>query len=220
MKDRFLNAMKFRHACKVFDESRKISENEFKNILEIGRLSPSSFGFEPWKFLIVQNMELREKLLPMTWGAQGTLPTASHFVIILARKEKSIKFDCDYIDYMMKEVQDLPVEVVEGKRKVFTKFQQSDFSLLESPRAIFDWSSKQTYLAMANMMTGAAYMGIDSCPIEGFDVAEVTKVLEDDFKIDTQEFGIATMIAFGYRKDAPARSKTRKSMEEISTWYK
>jgi len=219
MEEKFLNAMKFRHACKVFAKNKIISENDFNYILEVGRLSPSSFGFEPWKFLVVQDKKLREKLLKPTWGAQGTLPTASHFVIILARREPSIKYDSDFIQHMMKNVQDLPPEVVEGKRNIFKKFQESDFNLLESKRAIFDWATKQTYIAMANMMTGAAYIGIDSCPIEGFDVEDVTKILEEDFKIDTKEFGVSSMIAFGYRKDEPTRAKTRQDLDDIVTWY-
>jgi len=219
MKEKFLNAMKFRHACKVFDKNKKISESDFNYILETGRLSPSSFGFEPWKFLVVQDKKLREKLLKPTWGAQGTLPTASHFMIILARKEPSIRYDSDFIQHMMKDVQELPAEIIKGKSGVFKKFQESDFKLLESKRAIFDWATKQTYIAMANMMTGAAYIGVDSCPIEGFDVDGVTKILEDDFKIDTKEFGISSMIAFGYRKNEPSREKTRQDLNDVVSWF-
>jgi nitroreductase len=220
MKKKFLNAMKFRHACKVFDSNRKITDEDFSFILETARLSPSSFGFEPWKFLIVQNKELRKKLLKPTWGAQETLPTASHFIIILARKEKSIKYDSNFVQHMMKDIQELSPEVVEGKGGLFKKFQEKDFNLLESKRAIFDWASKQTYLAMANIMTGAAYIGIDSCPIEGFDVNNITKILENDFKIDTEEFGISSMLAFGYRKNEPSRKKTRQNINSITRWYK
>lgn len=82
-----LDAFKFRHATKKFDESKKISEEDFNVILESGRLSPSSFGFEPWRFVVIQNRELREELKPVTWGAQGQLPTASHYVAILCRKD-------------------------------------------------------------------------------------------------------------------------------------
>lgn len=219
MKERFLDAMRFRHACKAFDSDKKIPDGDFSFIMETARLSPSSFGFEPWKFLIVQNKQLREKLLEPTWGGQGTLPTASHFVIILARKEKSIKYDSDFVQHIMKDIQKLPPEVVQGKGGVFKKFQENDFNLLESKRAIFDWATKQTYIALANIMTGAAYIGIDSCPIEGFDIKKVTTILEDDFNIDTEEFGISAMVAFGYRKDVPAREKTRQDMNSITQWY-
>ena len=82
--EQFLEAMRFRHACKEFDSSRRIPETEFEAILEAGRLSPSSFGFEPWKFLVVQSMSLREKMRDVCWGGQGQLPTASHVVVLLS----------------------------------------------------------------------------------------------------------------------------------------
>ncbi|MCF6192947.1 MAG: nitroreductase family protein, partial [Kangiellaceae bacterium] len=92
-KKEIIEAFNYRHACKVFDANKKISDADFDFILETGRLSPSSFGFEPWKFLMVQNIDLREKLKSITWGAQGTLPTASHFMVILARKQNSMNYD-------------------------------------------------------------------------------------------------------------------------------
>ena len=82
-----LDAFNFRHACKTFDPARKIAEADFRFILETGRLSPSSFGYEPWRFLVIQDMALREKLLGVTWGGKGQFPTASHVVAILARGE-------------------------------------------------------------------------------------------------------------------------------------
>ncbi|WP_176519285.1 nitroreductase family protein, partial [Bacillus toyonensis] len=68
-KEKIMEAFHFRHACKAFDPMQKISEEDFNFILETGRLSPSSFGYEPWKFVIVQNKEVREKLQPYSWGA-------------------------------------------------------------------------------------------------------------------------------------------------------
>lgn len=186
MENRFEEAMKFRHATKEFDANKKISDEDFNKILEYGILSPSSFGFEPWKFIVVQNEQLREKLKEFTWGAQGTLPTASHFVIILARKAKGMKYDSSYIKHMMNDVKQMPQDVQEMYSQFYTKFQKEDFDLLESDRTLFDWASKQTYIALANMMTGAAYMGIDSCPIEGFDAKLTEKFLSEELGIDTE----------------------------------
>jgi hypothetical protein len=90
-KEEILKAFSFRHATKEFDPNMKISDEDFQFILETGRLSPSSVGYETWKFLVVQNMELREKLREVSWGAQGQLPTASHFLVIVAR---TIKVSC------------------------------------------------------------------------------------------------------------------------------
>ena len=214
-----IDAFHFRHACKVFNAEKKISDNDFMTILETGRLSPSSFGFEPWKFLVVQNSELREKLKPVTWGAQGTLPTASHFVVILARKQKSMRYDSDYITHMMYDVHKIPEEQAEQRRNFYQVFQEKDFKLFESERAMFDWAGKQTYIALGNMMTAAAMLGIDSCPIEGFKADEVEKLMAEEFGVNTEEFGVAVMVAFGYRVNEQPE-KTRQSMEDISQWYR
>lgn len=81
-----LDTFNYRFATKRFDASRKIDDADFDTILETGRLSPSSLGLEPWKFLVIQDPEMREALKSISWGAQGQLDTASHFVLILARK--------------------------------------------------------------------------------------------------------------------------------------
>ncbi|WP_419782203.1 NAD(P)H-dependent oxidoreductase [Malaciobacter marinus] len=218
MKESFLNAMKFRHACKVFDEDKKIPDEDFEYILETGRLSPSSFGFEPWQFLVVQNKNLREKLKEFTWGGKSQLPTCSHFVIILSRKRNSMIYDSEYISYMMKDIQNLPENIIELKGGFYEKFQKSDFDLFNNDRAMFDWATKQTYIALGNMMTAAAYIGVDSCPIEGFDMEKMRIFLEEDLNINSQEFGVSCMLAFGYRKENP-REKTRQNINNISKWY-
>lgn len=106
-KEAILAAYQFRHATKDFDPDKKISDEDFKFILETGRLSPSSYGFEPWKFIVVQNGELRTKLAECATGARRQLPTASHFVVILARLPHDMKANSEYIQHMMKEVQQL-----------------------------------------------------------------------------------------------------------------
>jgi nitroreductase len=217
-KNTILNAFNYRHACKTFDIEKKISAEDFSFILETGRLSPSSFGFEPWKFLVVQNSQLRDKLKSVAWGAQNSLPTASHFVMILARKQKSMHYSSAYIDHMMRNIHHLPDDVVTKRGSYYQTFQESDFNLLESERACFDWATRQTYIALANMMTSAAMIGIDSCPIEGFEMQKMTHLLENDFAVDSSEFGLACMVAFGYRVDEQP-VKTRQSMEDITQWY-
>jgi nitroreductase len=216
-RQQILDAYHFRHACKVFDPEKKIPEEDFLTILESGRLSPSSFGFEPWKFLVVQDPALREKLLPVTWGAQKSLPTASHYLIILARKQPSLRWDSDYITHMMREVHHLPEEAAEQRRQKYRIFQEQDFRLLESERATFDWAGKQCYIALGNMMTTAAMLGIDSCAVEGFRADELERVVAESLGVDTETFGVAVMVAFGYRIQEP-KGKTRQKMEDIVEW--
>lgn len=215
-KDDILKAFQFRHACKEFDPTKKIPKEDFEFILETARLSPSSFGFEPWHFVVVQNKELRELLKENAWGAPKKLDTASHFVLGLTMKAPLTKWNSEYIQNFMKNVQHLTDEVIKGKGKFYEDFQKSDFDLTDD-RKLFDWATKQNYIALANMMTAAAMIGIDSCPIEGFKQKETEKILEENFGIDTKKFGLSYMVAFGYRITEP-REKTRRTIEQVITW--
>ncbi len=213
-----IKAFQFRHACKIFDKDKKIPKEDFETILEVARLSPSSFGFEPWKFLIVQDKSLREKLLPVTWGAQNILPTASHYVIILARKKPSLLYNSEYITHMLYDVHHIPKEKAEARRAKYKKFQEEDFRLLESNRAIFDWASKQSYIALGNMMSVAAMLGIDSCAVEGFEMDALEEIIAKEFGIDIDIWGVSVMVGFGYRIN-PQPPKTRQSLDDITKWY-
>lgn len=216
-KQQILAAYEYRHATKEFDSSRKISGEDFGFILETGRLSPSSFGFEPWKFVVVQNPELRQKLLPYAWGAQKQLPSASHFVLILARQPRDLAAGSEYIQSIMSEVQKLPVEIAQGKQQVYDAFLKNDFGLAGNERAMFEWGVRQTYLPLGNMMTAAALIGIDSCPIEGFDKQKMEQLLADEGIMDPEHFGLACMVAFGYRTGQP-RAKTRRTAAQVIEW--
>ncbi len=218
MEDKFLDAMMFRHACKEFDSTKKISKEEFDSILEVGRLSPSSFGTEPWKFLVIQNKDLREKLKEFVWGAQGSLPTASHYVITLARKKQTMIHGSDYVNNLFEVVHNVPKDMLEIRKEFYKNFQEKDFAIASDEKAMFDWACKQTYIALGNMMTYASYIGVDSCPIEGFKKQEMTNFLKDELKIDTDIFDASVMVAFGYRKNEQ-RPKTRQSIDTVTTWY-
>lgn len=219
MKEEILKAYGFRRAIKEFQEEKKISESNFDFILETGRLSPSSFGYEPWKFVVVQNKELRGKLLVPSWGAQRQLPSASHFVVLLARKGADMTSGSEYLAYKSQVVDGLPKEVDIEKQQFFANFQKNEFDLTDD-RKIFDWSSKQAYLAFANMMTSAALIGIDSCPIEGFDREKVETLLSEEGALDRDHFGVAAMIAFGYRKEESPFPRTRHPRENIVQWIR
>lgn len=206
----------FRHATKDFDTNKKVSRSDFDTILEAGRLSPSSFGFEPWQFLVLDNPEKREELRTVTWGAQKQLPHASHFVIILARKGRSLRPRASYIQELMRNIHKLPAETIKIRTNFFERFQKTDF-LLNSDADRFSWAKRQTYIPLANMMTAAALLGIDSCPIEGFEEAAVNRFLKKQCGIDTTEFGVSVMVAFGYRREMP-RTKVRRPLSEVVTY--
>ncbi|WP_103068769.1 NAD(P)H-dependent oxidoreductase [Aquimarina sediminis] len=216
-KEDVLNAFQYRHATKEFDATKTISDENMTFILKTANLSPSSFGFEPWHFIVVQDIELRELLKPVAWGAPLKLDTASHFVLGLSMKAPMTKWDSDYIMHMMKNVKQFPEDVIEMYSKFYREFQERDFSL-DTDKKLFDWASKQAYIALGNMMTSAALIGIDSCPIEGFHQEKVEALLQEKFEVDTEKYGLSYMVAFGYRKAEPPHVKSRRNFDEIITW--
>ncbi|MTI08671.1 NAD(P)H-dependent oxidoreductase [Curvivirga aplysinae] len=220
-----MEAFTSRHACKVFDADRKIDEAIFNTILEAARMSPSSFGFEPWQILVIQNDEKRELFRDFAWGANGAasgtagqLGTASHFCIFLAHTDVNMKAGSDYLQNFMKEVKQLPDDVIELFGQFYKKFQDHDFQI-EGARQITDWSARQAYIALGNMMNTAALLGIDSCPIEGFEIEKTQATLEQHFDIDPTVYKPAVMAAFGYRAGNPMFPKSRRSLEQTVSWY-
>ena len=164
---------------------------------------------------MIQNKKLRDKLKPYSWGAQKQLDTASHFVLIFARK--NVTAHSNYVQHLIrgiKEYEDSTIPAVEEK---FDNFQAS-FHIADNDRTLYDWASKQTYIALGNMMTSAALLGIDSCPMEGFDLDKVTEILSEEGILDTEHFGISVMVAFGYRAQEPAHGKIRQSKEDVISW--
>lgn len=211
--------LKRRYACRDYDPNRKISDQDFHLILEAGQLAPSSYGFEPWHFLVIESESLKQDLAPIALGAQKALASASHFVIILSRTQASLRYDAPYIGYMMREIQGLPEDFCEFKQQRFETFQKEDFDLLSTERATFDWASKQSYLALAQMMQVAALRGIDSLAMEGFNRQAVTDLLTERGLIDPSEWGVSVMVSFGYGLGSVPR-KTRQSLYQLVTWVK
>jgi nitroreductase len=189
MRDSFKKAIEFRHACKIFDENQKISQDDLMYILECTRLAPSSFGMEPWKFLIISNQELKVRLQPYCWN-QPQITTCSHLVVILAAID-SVKPSSN-IPQQKFAKRDLPQEKIDGYIRLYSDFLAPTFS---DDDATFCWTSKQTYIALSHMMNAAATIGIDSCAIEGFERENVERVLQ----VDTTQYRVSVMLPLGYR---------------------
>lgn len=213
-KQQVLDVFHYRAATRHYDPNRKISREDFGYILQLGRLSPSSVGSEPWQFVVIQNAELRQKLKPVSWGMASQVEDASHLVVILAKK--NARYDSDFFRISL-EKRGLTPEQTEKALTRYQAFQTHDIKVLENERTLFDWCSKQTYIALANMMTGAAMIGIDSCPIERFNYAEVNRILAQEGIFDMQEWGVSVMVTFGYRAKE-SKAKYRKPLEDIVTW--
>lgn len=189
MKNEFLKAMNFRHACKIFDENKKISDEDINYIMQVAQKSPSSFGMEAWKFLVITNDELKEKIRPACWN-QVQITSCSHLVIILAAIE-SVKPESGEVLKRFAR-RDMPQEKLDFYVDLYSKHLKNTLS---SDENIWNWTSKQTYIPLANMMSAAAAIGIDSCPIEGFDKTLVEDILE----LDRTKYQLSVLLPLGYR---------------------
>lgn len=124
-KDDVVAVFKSRASTRSYDADRKISDDEFLAILECARLSPSSVGSEPWRLLVIQNPTLRQKLKPVSWGMANTVESASHIVVILAKK--NARYDTPFFDDVIAR-RGLTGENKEKALAIYQKFQQHDIS--------------------------------------------------------------------------------------------
>lgn len=203
MQGEFFKTMQERHACKLFDETKRISKEKLEMILEYGRLSPSSFGMEPWRFLVIRSREMKEKLRPLCWN-QPQITTCSDLVVIKTIISP-LAPGSDYTRAMLSR-RDLPQEKIEAYHRRYDKFVTGKLA----GEGLACWGVKQCYIAAGNMMTGAMSLGIDSCAIEGFEKEKVEAVLQ----MDVAKESLAMMIAFGYRVKQPPK-KIRLPLDDI-----
>lgn len=202
-----LDALNFRYATKAFDPGRKISEKTWGAIEQSLALTPSSFGLQPWKFLVIKSSEIREKLKEASWG-QGQVTEASHLVVFTTRTDLDQK-DIDSWITRLSYVQETPTEALAGLSGVISSFSGA-MSISEKQ----SWNTRQVYIALGQLMTAAALMGIDTCPLEGISPADYDEIL------GLKGSGYATVVgcALGYRaaddKYASAK-KARFPLEQI-----
>ncbi|WP_373808582.1 NAD(P)H-dependent oxidoreductase [Streptococcus ferus] len=214
LKKQIRQGIDHRLAVRVYSD-RKISKEDVDFILDAAWLSPSSIGLEAWRFIVLEDDSVKEALKEIAWGAQYQLETASHFVLLIAGKD--VRYDSDNV-YQSLVRRGLTDEAdLKARLARYRSFQESDMHL-DSPRALFDWAAKQTYIALGNMMMTASLMGIDSCPIEGFDYDKVNQLLSKAGLIDPQKEGIASMLSLGYRLRDPKHPRSRKPREDVVFW--
>ncbi|MFT4147267.1 MAG: NAD(P)H-dependent oxidoreductase [Micrococcaceae bacterium] len=210
LRKQIIAAAQYRFAVKKYDASKKIPQADWDTILEIARLSPSSFGWEPWLFLDIQNEDMRQEMEEFCWGAIPSLKGADHVILYLVHK--NLTPDSDFMQQRAAQTgRDISEDSVFYEK--FSHFQKIDFDL-NTERALFDWASKQAYIPLANMMNAAAMLGVDSCAIEGFNRELLESYLVKKNIVDTQEFGVAVMASFGYR-DMEQPEKKRQSLDAI-----
>ncbi|MCG6551514.1 MAG: NAD(P)H-dependent oxidoreductase [Candidatus Magnetominusculus sp. LBB02] len=199
MKEDFLKALEFRHACKIFDSAKRISDDDLRFILEAGRLSPSSFGLEHWHFIVVQTQGLKEKLKEACFN-QVQLSTCS-YAIVIAAKVDALRPGCEYVEARFAKLSDSPEML---------NFIRSFYADYYAGIDVRQWSVTQCHIAATNMMSAAAFIGIDSCPIGGFSTPKVM----DALGLDREQYDIGLIVPIGYRLN-PQPSKNRLAFDKV-----
>ena len=203
----FLDHQNWRYATKKFDSTKKISTEDLNTLKEAIRLSSSSYGLQLYKVFIIENAELRAKIQPAAWG-QSQIVDASH-LIVFANQTNVTEADID--DYLknVAETRNIPETALSG----YGDFMKGGIlSKSDDDKAI--WTSKQTYLALGNLLNAAAELKIDVTPMEGFIPEQYNEIL------GLTQLGLnASLVAtIGYRSKDDATQhlkKVRKSNEEL-----
>lgn len=203
-KKEILEALQWRYAVKGFDATKKVSDEDFETIIESARLAPSSIGLEPWKFFVIENTEVRAALREAGYG-QPQITDASHLIVLAHRTDAAA----------------LPKELVARTaiaqgvtEEALAGLQQMAEGATGRP-APEAWLSAQTYIPLGMMLETAALLGVDTCPMEGFDKQKVDEILD----LASQNLASTSILAVGYRgEDKYAHTpKTRRAVSDVVT---
>jgi len=187
--EQLLTQLNWRYATKKFDPRRKVSPEDWAALETALILSPSSYGLQPWRFIVITEQKTRERLFPATWDQRQILD-CSHYVVFVVNTRMTEEHIDRHITRTV-EVRGGTAETLKGYRDVMV----GDVVSGERGAIAQEWAARQAYLALGNFMTSAALMGIDTCPMEGFEPEEYDKIL------DLSSKGLASVVccAVGYR---------------------
>ncbi len=184
-----IHQLEWRYATKQFDAARKIEPETWKALEEALVLTPSSYGLQPYRFIVVTDPGLKAKLRPASWG-QAQIEDASHLVVFAIKKSMGEGHITHFLDRVA-EVRGVSKDSLEG----YKGYMMGD--LVNGPRAaaIDQWSARQAYIALGNFMTSAALLGVDTCPLEGLEPAAYDAILG----LEAEGYATVCACAAGYR---------------------
>jgi nitroreductase len=187
-----LEHLNWRYATKQFDPSQTIAPEIWTALENALVLTPSSYGLQPWKFLIITSSELKEQLKPFSWN-QSQVTDCSHYVVFTIRKNLTAE-DVDRFVARTAEVRGSTSDDLASYRNVMVS------DVVEGARSfnVNDWSTRQTYIALGNFMTSAAMLGVDTCPMEGIERVDYDRLLG----LPTKGFTTVVACAAGYRSES------------------
>lgn len=194
-----LTAFEWRYATKAFDPAKKVSDADLQELLESLRLAPSSFGLQPWHFIVITDPTLRQKLQAHSWN-QPQVVDASHVVVLCALKEVTPEYIESYIAHMS-QVRGVPLEALAGFRDMLLNAVSG-----KGPQAAAEWAARQVYIALGFLLATAAAKGIDSTPMEGFDA----KAYERELGLVDSPWMPVLVCPLGYRSTADKHATYKK----------
>lgn len=205
---KIIDSLNWRYATKSFDTTKKVSEQDLNTIIEAFRLSASSFWLEPWKLIVVENSELKNKLVEQSYG-QTQVWEASHILVFTRKKD----INDEYIDLFLNNVAEITWATRENLKWYEDVMKWNIWKMDENSKK--SWAEQQVYLSLWNVMTVLAEMKIDSCAIWGFNPAWYDELLNLEKK------GLASVVVLpiGYRSENDKHSKSPKvrfSIDEVS----
>ena len=188
------------YATKRFDPTKKISQKDFHTLEESLRLSPSSFGLQPWKFIVVTNPEIRKQLQPSSWN-QPQIVEASHLIVIAAKKEVT-HLEVDAFLTSISETRNVPVSALQDYGGMMKGFLDT----LATQGSCEAWSTRQVYIALGMLLSTAAILKIDACPLEGIIPAAYDEILN----LNQSGYSTKVACALGYRSSEDAAASYTK----------
>jgi nitroreductase len=203
----YIDNLNWRYATKKFDSNKKISDSDLEKLKEAIQLSASSYGLQPYKVLIIEDLETRKKLQPASWN-QSQIVEASHMIVIA----NATNFDDDLIDDYIDNVSATRA-IDKSNLQGYSDFMKSKLLPL-SNETKNNWTARQAYIALGNLLSAAADLKIDTCPMEGFEAEQYNKILD----LDTKRLNAAVVITLGYRSEEDETQhykKVRKSEKEL-----
>jgi nitroreductase len=182
-------ALKWRYATKRFDPTRQIPDAEWKILEESLRFAPSSFGLQPWQFIVVSNPEIRAKLRPHSWDQPQIVEASKLLVITSAKVVEDTTIDT-FIESIA-SARGVTAGDLAGYRQMIAQFVKHT----RDSNAIEAWTTKQSYIALGFLLSSAAMLGIDACPIEGISSTNYDEVLG----LKSTQYSTRVACALGYR---------------------
>lgn len=207
IKPEHLENLQWRYATKKFDSEKKLSEEDLEELLESVRLSASSYGLQPYEVIVVSDPETREKLKAAAWN-QSQITDASQLIVFANYRKISSDHVSEYMQNIS-ETREVPRENLSGMEKMINNTIES-----RSEENQQVWGSKQTYIALGNLLSSAASMRIDTCPMEGFNQDEFDEILG----LKDKNLQSSVIAAVGYRSEEDQNQhleKVRKNKTEL-----